>query len=161
MAGNHVAQIFNLLYRRFVIGRAPDTWRRAGSEHARQNGILRYGRLKICATTSASPHPQSPNMLMNSRNTPLTVAMLLLLSGIAPAADLSVKETLQRELQRSQPDYFVYVPGSFDGSTHDGHNEHFLVFDGPDGSLDGHLDAEHQRAERPGRQPHRLLALNG
>ena len=44
-------------------------------------------------------------------------------------------EPLQKELRRSQPDYIVYVPGSFDGSTHDGHNEHFLVFDGPDGSL--------------------------
>ncbi|MCX6892093.1 MAG: sialidase family protein [Verrucomicrobia bacterium] len=51
------------------------------------------------------------------------------------AAASGVKETLQREVRRSQPDYVVFVPGSFDGSTRDGHNEHFLVFDGPDGSL--------------------------
>ena len=65
----------------------------------------------------------------------LTATLLLLSSGALTAAEPSVKETLQKEVQRSQPDYIVYVPGSFDGSTHDGHNEHFLVFDGPDGSL--------------------------
>jgi hypothetical protein len=43
--------------------------------------------------------------------------------------DLSV------ELRRSEPDYVVYVPRSADGSTNDTGNEHFLVFDGPDGSL--------------------------
>ena len=42
---------------------------------------------------------------------------------------------LQHELRRSQPDYVVYVPKSVDGSTFDTGNEHFLVFDGPDGSL--------------------------
>jgi len=39
------------------------------------------------------------------------------------------------ELQRTAPDYVVYVPRHYDGSTGDGINEHFLVFDGPDGSL--------------------------
>jgi len=42
---------------------------------------------------------------------------------------------LRKEVQRSKPDYIVYVPRSLDGSTHDLHNEHFLVFEGPDGSL--------------------------
>ena len=42
---------------------------------------------------------------------------------------------LERELQRSEPDYVVYKPGSMDGSTFDTGNEHFLVFDGPDGTL--------------------------
>lgn len=42
---------------------------------------------------------------------------------------------LDLELGRSRPDYLVYKPGSVDGSTHDTGNEHFLVFDGPDGSL--------------------------
>ncbi|NUP99541.1 MAG: exo-alpha-sialidase [Armatimonadetes bacterium] len=42
---------------------------------------------------------------------------------------------LALELQRTHPDYVVYVPGSQDGSTGDTGNEHFLVFDGPDGSL--------------------------
>jgi len=41
----------------------------------------------------------------------------------------------QVEIQRTQPDYVVYLPKSMDGSTHDTGNEHFLVFDGPDGSL--------------------------
>lgn len=40
-----------------------------------------------------------------------------------------------RELKRTSPDYTVYVPKSNDGSTYDTGNEHFLVFDGPDGSL--------------------------
>ncbi|MEI8041334.1 MAG: hypothetical protein WCL11_07995, partial [Verrucomicrobiota bacterium] len=59
----------------------------------------------------------------------------LLCVSVAGAAAPGVKETLLREVRRSRPDYVVFVPGSFDGSTHDGHNEHFLVFDSPDGSL--------------------------
>lgn len=39
------------------------------------------------------------------------------------------------EINRTRPDYVVYRPQSADGSTHDTGNEHFLVFDGPDGSL--------------------------
>jgi len=46
-----------------------------------------------------------------------------------------MEEILKRELWRSEPDYIVYVPQSLDGSTFDTGNEHFLVFDGPDGSL--------------------------
>ncbi len=42
---------------------------------------------------------------------------------------------LELELRRSEPDYVVYRPHSVDGSTFDTGNEHFLVFDGPDGSL--------------------------
>ncbi|NMA47154.1 MAG: exo-alpha-sialidase [Lentisphaerae bacterium] len=44
-------------------------------------------------------------------------------------------DLIARELQRSAPDYVVYVPKSVDGSTFDTGNEHFLVFPGPDGSL--------------------------
>jgi hypothetical protein len=46
-----------------------------------------------------------------------------------------IERTLRQELGRTEPDYVVYVPRSLDGSTNDSHNEHFLVFDGPDGSL--------------------------
>lgn len=42
---------------------------------------------------------------------------------------------LEKEVRRSKPDYVVYIPGSADGSTFDTGNEHFLVFDGPGGSL--------------------------
>jgi hypothetical protein len=42
---------------------------------------------------------------------------------------------LNIELQKTHPDTIVYVPQSTDGSTGDTGNEHFLVFDGPDGSL--------------------------
>jgi hypothetical protein len=65
----------------------------------------------------------------------LSAILPVLLRGAVVAQTPSVKDTLQKEVRRTQPDYIVYVPGSFDGSTHDGHNEHFLVFDGPDGSL--------------------------
>jgi BNR repeat-like domain len=49
--------------------------------------------------------------------------------------DLTVEQILDREMARSEPDYVVYRPKSLDGSTFDTGNEHFLVFDGPDGSL--------------------------
>lgn len=52
-----------------------------------------------------------------------------------PATGADVGKVLDREILRSQPDYVVYRPGSIDGSTFDTGNEHFLVFDGPDGSL--------------------------
>lgn len=38
-------------------------------------------------------------------------------------------------MQRTRPDFVAYVPRHYDGSTGDSLNEHFLVFDGPDGSL--------------------------
>ena len=47
----------------------------------------------------------------------------------------SIHDALHRESQRTNPDYEVYIPGHYDGSSADGLNEHFLVFDGPDGSL--------------------------
>lgn len=53
----------------------------------------------------------------------------------AGPADEDLQAVIQRELQRTRPDYVVYTPRSVDGSTFDTGNEHFLVFDGPDGSL--------------------------
>ena len=44
-------------------------------------------------------------------------------------------DAFQTERARTRPDYVVYTPKSLDGSTNDTGNEHFLVFDGPDGSL--------------------------
>lgn len=52
-----------------------------------------------------------------------------------PGDGRSVAEILKTESLRTKPDYITYVPGSFDYSTNDSHNEHFLVFDGPDKSL--------------------------
>lgn len=48
---------------------------------------------------------------------------------------MTTKRDMFQELHRTRPDYVVYAPGSFDGSTGDTGNEHFHVFDGPDGSL--------------------------
>ena len=44
-----------------------------------------------------------------------------------------VGEHLRRELQRTRPDYVAYVPEHYDGTTTDGLNEHFLVFDDEQG----------------------------
>jgi hypothetical protein len=73
----------------------------------------------------------------------------LLTLGLAAAAPgQEVRRVLEAELQKSRPDYVVYVPGHWDGSTHDGLNEHFLVFDGPEGSM---LAIWTQADDRPGR----------
>jgi hypothetical protein len=61
---------------------------------------------------------------------------------------------MQREALRSKPDYVVYVPGSYDGSTSDSHNEHFLIFDAPDNSL---MAVWTQSAGGPGRQQNRIM----
>ena len=65
----------------------------------------------------------------------MIAAALVLLSLSAAEQAEPLQAILDREIQRSQPDYVVYCPKSVDGSTFDTGNEHFLVFDGPDGSL--------------------------
>lgn len=52
---------------------------------------------------------------------------------IATAADL--KARIPSQLHITNPDYVVYVPSVDDDSVSDTGNEHFLVFDGPGGSL--------------------------
>jgi len=52
---------------------------------------------------------------------------------IASAAVL--KERLKTELNVTKPDFVVFVPTVTDTNVSDTGNEHFLVFDGPDGSL--------------------------
>jgi hypothetical protein len=42
---------------------------------------------------------------------------------------------MQKEAKRTNPDFYCYIPGSYDYTTPDSHNEHFLTFNGPDGSL--------------------------
>jgi hypothetical protein len=64
-----------------------------------------------------------------------------------------VQQILQREMARSEPDYVVYVPKSIDGSTFDTGNEHFLVFEGPDGSL----MAVWTQSTREGAGDHRIM----
>jgi len=46
-----MSRIFNLLYRRFPIGRAPSSPSGLGLGDAPQNTILRYGRVQLCATS--------------------------------------------------------------------------------------------------------------
>lgn len=47
----------------------------------------------------------------------------------------SMAERLRKEVHRCKPDYIAVVPKSWDGSTNDGLNEHFLVVEGVHGSL--------------------------
>jgi len=63
------------------------------------------------------------------------IARLCLTATLTQTAPADARTILQRELQRSRPDYIAFVPGSLDGSTHDNHNEHFLVFESPRGPL--------------------------
>ena len=53
--------------------------------------------------------------------------------GAAAEPDAGMQRTLARELRRTGPDFIAYAPRSWDGSTNDSHNEHFLVFDHPAG----------------------------
>lgn len=83
--------------------------------------------------------------------------MLALGAATWAQAQQDPREILQRELKRSEPDYVCYVPGHWDGSTGDGLNEHFLVFDGPDGSLMAIWTQSDQAAGQPGfRQKNRI-----
>ena len=50
MNSRSVAQLCNLLYRRFVIGRASESSSALVLADVPQNTILRYGKLQICAT---------------------------------------------------------------------------------------------------------------
>ena len=52
---------------------------------------------------------------------------------IATPADL--KARIPSQLAITKPDFIVFVPECTDERVNDTGNEHFLVFDGPDGSL--------------------------
>ena len=52
---------------------------------------------------------------------------------IASPDDL--KERIAKQLFATKPDYVVFVPQVAGNGVSDTGNEHFLVFDGPDGSL--------------------------
>ena len=52
---------------------------------------------------------------------------------IASPADL--KARIPKQLRITKPDFIVFVPEVTDTGVNDTGNEHFLVFDGPDGSL--------------------------
>jgi hypothetical protein len=51
------------------------------------------------------------------------------------ASPAALKERMKTELGVTKPDFVVFVPGVTDTDVSDTGNEHFLVFDGPDGSL--------------------------
>jgi hypothetical protein len=51
------------------------------------------------------------------------------------ASPAALKARIPVQLRVTRPDYVVFVPEVTDESVNDTGNEHFLVFDGPDGSL--------------------------
>jgi len=51
------------------------------------------------------------------------------------ASPAALKERIRTEQDVTRPDYVVFVPTVTDTNVSDTGNEHFLVFDGPDGSL--------------------------
>jgi hypothetical protein len=51
------------------------------------------------------------------------------------ASPAALKERMKTELGVTKPDFVVFVPGVTDTNVSDTGNEHFLVFDGPAGSL--------------------------
>lgn len=53
----------------------------------------------------------------------------------AISSPLELQQRITQELRVTRPDYVVFVPSITDDRVNDTGNEHFLVFDGPDGSL--------------------------
>jgi hypothetical protein len=51
------------------------------------------------------------------------------------ATPAALRERMRDELKVTRPDFVVFVPSVTDTNVNDTGNEHFLVFDGPDGSL--------------------------
>lgn len=71
-----------------------------------------------------------------------------------------IDDILQREIRRTRPDRIVYSPRHFDGSTGDGLNEHFLVFDGPDGSLMATWTQSPAASGMPGSRQHNHIVFS-
>ena len=79
-------------------------------------------------------------------STTLIAASLLYLTGLAQqpapkkdpnfiATPAELKARIPTQLNITKPDFVVFVPEVTDAGVNDTGNEHFLVFDGPDGSL--------------------------
>lgn len=68
----------------------------------------------------------------------MNLLLFALLAAVAPtslpSAD-AMEKIVPAQLHATQPDYVVFVPDVRGGSIAQTGNEHFLVFDGPDGSL--------------------------
>ena len=78
---------------------------------------------------------------------------------IASPADL--KARIPTQLHITKPDFVVFVPEVTDDGVNDTGNEHFLVFDGPDGSLMAvwtQSSAENFSPGDPAGSAHRVLA---
>lgn len=65
----------------------------------------------------------------------LVISPFLLKAQVSELSSKEMRKFMQKEALRTNPDYVCFVPESYDYRSHDSHNEHFLVFDGPDGSM--------------------------
>ena len=74
-----VAQICNLPYRRFAIGKACESSGAPALAHGPQNAILRYSRLQICATLKTCYGGEGVAWIAAS---PLCVKSTLLIAGL-------------------------------------------------------------------------------
>lgn len=81
------------------------------------------GALLLASTWFGGAFPDSVTAADRSRDS-------LLIPSVAV-----LKERIRRELHATHPDYIVFVPSVTNTKVSDTGNEHFLVFDGPDGSL--------------------------
>jgi hypothetical protein len=82
-----------------------------------------------CSLTSPVPAATSPAALKTAAPAPAKPAEPI----IASPADL--KARIPTQLRITKPDYVVFVPEVTETGVNDTGNEHFLVTDGPDGSL--------------------------
>jgi hypothetical protein len=66
---------------------------------------------------------------------PLCRAAQVPTPSLAVPSAAELKQRIDKELRATHPDYVVFVPRVTESGVSDTGNEHFLVFDGPDGSL--------------------------
>jgi hypothetical protein len=90
---------------------------------------------------SGQEYESDPAVLIQRRNELVMAASAA--SSLAPlkpdanfiSSPADLKKRIKHELNITKPDYVVYVPSVTDANVNDTGNEHFLVFDGPNGSL--------------------------
>jgi hypothetical protein len=92
-----------------------------------------FACLRRLAVLAVSIHCVTFVLHANEATAPAKAPVIAPPSLIGSPADL--KALVPSQLRITRPDYVVYVPEITDDSVSDTGNEHFLVFDGPDGSL--------------------------
>jgi hypothetical protein len=104
-------------------------------------------RFLIRPGTMRSDQPPGDSVMKSSRRTFSRFLVLFIVSGSTPAAGQTparpdiirdaadLEARMKSNLRVTNPDYIVFVPEIKNGAVSDTGNEHFLVFEGPDGHL--------------------------